>query len=1326
MCGFFLMPVTYSQSESSQTKELELWDTGTPLITSYLPEDYRADPQNWSFAQSDNGIIYTGNSSGVLEYDGNVWRLIKLSNEGVVRSLAKDRQGRIYVGGSKEFGYLKPNKIGKMEFISLLSNLSSEYHDFTDIWSIRIIKDSVYFICGKYIFILRNGKIKIIPASHVFGRDTVFNQKLLILDGKRGLKFLEDDILVDAPGSELIKANPVLLSYDQENLLVLDRFDGGFLFDFNKLTPIKNNNKVILNGKFPYDAIKLHNGNMLVATLGFGVFILDENGKIKTQITKRKGLLSNVIYSAFIDHDENVWLGTANGINIIKTVSPLRMFGEPFNLDEGVFATIIHKNKLYAGCHNGLFSFNLDSISNKEQIFQKSEGAIEIPRSLVASGDDLFVGDLNGIYRLRNNKIVQFIRPNGNTTGYKLIESLIQRHIMYVANDQGHFYKLIKNEGNWNLSDTILNVNDRIHHLLEDDKGAVWLATNADGIYKIEGLDKSAQCQSKPNFNIVHYDIQKGLPELFENSIAFFNGTIYSGTSQGLYKFNEVSDTFIPDTLLNAYYSKRNYSCGLISSGSDGSLWIPTFSNYENRIFKLSGKAAIKELSSFRRANLNQVLNINPGSSSITYLSTPNGIVVHKSKMEQIKRVIPRVNIRNITVNKDSTIFAGRTDSGNIDHELRYELNDLRIQYAMASFDDVARNQYQSQLLGYDKDWSSWKNETQKDYTNIPEGDYTFKVRAKNIFGEISNEDSYSFIILPPWYRTWFAYFFYIVMGMLVVWLFTRWRSHQLRSENLALEALVDERTKEISQKNKLLQHQAVKLKEMDTMKTRLFANISHEFRTPLTLIKGPIEKLEEAQENKISTLNIKMIRRNSNRLLNLVNQLLDLSKLDSGKLNLNKAEGDVFKCIRAAASAYSSHAVSRQMDYQIKIPSDLLWAEFDRDKLEKIVYNLLSNAFKFTSDEGRVIIDAAFHSGRLGLKISDTGSGIPAEKLPYIFDRFFQVDDSYTKEKAGSGIGLALTKELVELLGGNIYVESEKGRGTLFLVVIPLEEIQAGHMKVSVDRPIATVGNVLDQPLQKKSGEKEIKVLVIEDNNDMRHFIKEQLEESYEVLEAINGKAGLKAAQKWNPELIITDLMMPQMDGITLCKKLKTNLTTSHIPVVMLTAKAGIENKLEGLETGADDYLIKPFNARELQLRCKNLIEQRQNLRELFSKNISLNPGEITVNSLDEKFLHQVLSFLEEHYHDSSFGVPEMQKGLGMSKTYLHKKIKALTNHPPGELLRNFRLKRAAQLLVQKGDNISQTAYDVGFNSLSYFTRCFKEYYGIAPTAYIQKHKLK
>ena len=399
-----------------------------------------------------------------------------------------------------------------------------------------------------------------------------------------------------------------------------------------------------------------------------------------------------------------------------------------------------------------------------------------------------------------------------------------------------------------------------------------------------------------------------------------------------------------------------------------------------------------------------------------------------------------------------------------------------------------------------------------------------------------------------------------------------------------------------------------------------------------------------------------------------------------------------------------------------------MLWASFDRDKLENIVYNLLGNAFKFSENGSEISFEADYYSNNLQIKVSDTGLGIPKERLPFIFDRFYQVDNSATKEKEGSGIGLSLSKDLIDLMGGTITVSSVENKGTFFTVMIPLQEIKTRSIKVELVKNSKEMHPTIANTYEPNPGDHRDlpRILLIEDNSDMRQFIKGQLIGTYRVVEAVNGEVGLQCALKVSPDLIVTDLMMPRMDGIELCRKLKTDLHTSHIPVIMLTAKAGRENKIEGLEIGADDYLTKPFDGKELLVRIRNLIEQRKYLRELFSnKDIGIDPKKVTVTSVDQKFLEEVLALLEDKFSESDFGVVEMQVALVMSKTQLHRKIKALTNESPGELLRNFRLKRAAQLLRQKVDNVTQIAYMVGFNNLSYFAKCFKRLYGVPPSDY-------
>ncbi len=511
-------------------------------------------------------------------------------------------------------------------------------------------------------------------------------------------------------------------------------------------------------------------------------------------------------------------------------------------------------------------------------------------------------------------------------------------------------------------------------------------------------------------------------------------------------------------------------------------------------------------------------------------------------------------------------------------------------------------------------------------------------------------------------------------------------------------------------------------LQALNEVKSNFFANISHEFRTPLTLIKGPIEHLEQNPDERLNPEDVTMIRRNANKVLGLVNQLLDLSRIDQGKLQLKPTEGDIYKCLRAATTSFNSHAAQRNMDYLVEIPNGTFWAAFDRNKLEKIVYNLLSNAFKFTENGEKVAFEAKYIDEKLEMQVSDSGKGISEAKLPFIFDRFYQIDGAYTKEREGSGIGLSLTKELVELMDGTITVSSEEGKGTFFTVQIPLEKIKTLEKSTSEEEwkyeKQRTTPTTFE--LQKSDVRKIPKILLVEDNEDMRHFITSQLVTEYRVIVANNGEEGLKRALADAPDLILSDLMMPKMDGIELCKELKTNLETSHIPVILLTARAGEANKIEGLEIGADDYLTKPFDAKELFVRVKNLIQRQRRLKEYIRKHqLMFDPSKIEATSLDRRFLEQLLDLLEKEHSNAGFGVPQMQDVMALSKAQLHRKVKALTNESPGELLRNFRLKRAAHLLSKKADSVTQIAYQVGFNNLSYFAKCFKELYGVPPSSY-------
>jgi DNA-binding response OmpR family regulator/anti-sigma regulatory factor (Ser/Thr protein kinase) len=510
-------------------------------------------------------------------------------------------------------------------------------------------------------------------------------------------------------------------------------------------------------------------------------------------------------------------------------------------------------------------------------------------------------------------------------------------------------------------------------------------------------------------------------------------------------------------------------------------------------------------------------------------------------------------------------------------------------------------------------------------------------------------------------------------------------------------------------------------------MKTRFFTNITHEFRTPLSLIIGPTEKL--LLDNKLSVSfqqSLHTVQRNARQLLNLINQLLDLSKLEAGSMPVTEFRGDMIEFINQQLDLIRSMAEDKQI-YLRREPNDLSGDYlFDAAKWERILSNLLTNAIKFTPAKGTVSLSLQSSSeGWMELTVRDTGIGIPADKLPSVFNRFYQADDSKTRSNSGTGIGLALVKELTELLGGNIQISSEIEKGTRVSVSLPAKKVETSPVTIVPEYPIREsikAPFLLPNAAFTEISSSKPLILIVEDHDELRAFIKESLSSEFSVLTASNGKEGLEIARQELPDIVISDLMMPLMDGYELCQHLKTDPTTDHIAVVLLTARSSPEHRIEGFLQGADDYLVKPFNSLELQIRIRNITAHRQKLRAHYTHQLS--HSETGQKTAANPFLEKIESLLEDRLDDSSFGVDELAAGLGMSRRTLYRKLASLINLPASDMIQQYRLKRAAELL-SKGHPVSQTAYQVGFESPQYFAKIFKAFYHITPSEFIQQAKI-
>lgn len=649
---------------------------------------------------------------------------------------------------------------------------------------------------------------------------------------------------------------------------------------------------------------------------------------------------------------------------------------------------------------------------------------------------------------------------------------------------------------------------------------------------------------------------------------------------------------------------------------------------------------------------------------------------------------------------------------------LAHNQNTFAFNIACFDFDNPKGNQLEFQLEPYDPAWRSDLREGQASYFNVPPGEYIFRIRGANSKGIWGKEVvELRVVVHPPWWATWWAYCLYtaFLLGLIFgVYQFLL--------------------------KRRLAEAETLRLQELDTVKTRLYTNITHEFRTPLTVISGMADQVRENPKEWFAE-GLDMIKRNSARLLSLVNQMLDLSKLESGKMSLQLQQGDVVNYLKYLVESFHSFADSKGVQMHFLSDIDALTMDYDPEKLQQIVTNLLSNAVKFTPVGGHVYLDLRVRADEFQttkttaretpppnilIRVRDTGIGIPEEQLPHVFDRFFQADDSLIRQTEGSGIGLALTKELVKLMGGEITVKSQANKGAEFTIVLPIHT----NAEAQVEAPGLTASNpqtstpkpALQKPVNPQPASIHHPVILLaEDNPDVVAYLASCLAGNYHLLVARDGQEAIDIATEQVPDLVITDVMMPYKDGFEVCRNLREDNRTSHVPIVMLTAKADLESKLEGLEHGADAYLAKPFHKEELLMRIRKLLERRQQLQQYYLGLAGIagagTPKDIpAIPETEHQFVLNVRAIVEAHLDDGSFDVEQLCRKMAMSHSQLHRKLSALTGFPATKFIRYVRLNKAKELLQNPALSITAVAFDTGFNDPSYFGRVFKQEFGMTP----------
>jgi signal transduction histidine kinase/ligand-binding sensor domain-containing protein/DNA-binding response OmpR family regulator len=980
------------------------------------------------------------------------------------------------------------------------------------------------------------------------------------------------------------------------------------------------------------------------------------------------------------DEKGNVWIGTNGGglIYFDRSKNTFRQYthnpNDPNSLSTNIIVSLCydHEHKLWIGTYFG----GLNCFDGKRFIRYKNDPAD--PQSISDnsiweifedSNHNLFVGTLTkglDVFDASRRKIANYSTAVPNTLRTNYVPAVTEDKEGNIWIGTGYGIEVIDKktkEFNRYLSD--LNTSGLSHNsilsIVQDSRGLIWIGTHGGLNYYDSGKGRFHA------FTTTH-----GLPH---NSVLTISedktGKLWLGTPNGI---SSVNLSFEKDSL------------------------IAQFTNYDH-LDGLQGK----------QFNENAVLKMKSGE---LVFGGANGFNIFNPSQIPLNRTVPPVVLTSLEIlnqpvttgeNSEGRTILDKAIAFSESIELKHTDNVFSIEFSSLSYNHPEKSKYKFKLEGFDKNWITRSADQRKvTYTNLDPGEYVFRVIASNNDG-VWNEKGTSLriVVHPPFYRTTYAMVLYFCLILAALFV-TRKLIQQRERMKYAIE---QER------------QEAQRMHELDMMKIKFFTNVSHEFRTPLTLILTPIERILKRPDEPVPPGQFELIYRNAKRLLNLVNQLLDFRKLEVQEIRFNPSEGDIIAFIKDTVFSFSDLSEKKGISLAFSSSVETLETFFDQDKLEKILFNLLSNAFKFTPEGGEVEVTLALMPDQfLQIRVRDTGIGIPEDKKDRIFERFFQTELPRTMVNQGSGIGLSITKEFVKVHGGTITVESSHGKGSCFVVTLPVPEV-VGSKDITEPATAVTEHTDPDETISKSNHLPSI--LLVEDNEDFRFYLKDNLKFHYQIHEARNGKEGWERLLSLLPDLVVSDVMMPEMNGLELCRKIKGDARVSHTPVILLTARNAEEQKVEGFESGAEDYITKPFNFEILQSRVKNLIHQRELFHKDLKHKVDVKASSLQITSLDEKLLKKTLEVVEKKLSDPDFSVEELARDLGMSRVHLYKKLQALTGKSPLEYIRVIRLQHAAQLLEKSQLTVSEIAYKVGFNNPKYFARYFKEEYHMLPSAY-------
>ena len=1299
---------------------------GVPQITNYTPDDYYAEGQNWFVFQDKRGEIYVANSAGVLEFDGIDWKLISLTNNLGAWRIIEDRFGKIYIAGSSEIGYLASDDNCNTVYKSLLPQIPEEFRNFRDVWGLYYYEDKIAAISNDRILIINNGVTNVITKESRISELGCFNDKLYLDIEGEGIYYLENDKLYNAVeiNKNIKRKYRRLIKWSDDTGLLAGRENGLFLLKNDQITPWITDLDVYFPNYVVYHIIPVGDSCFAIASVKNGVFIINKNGEIIRHITTKNGLLSNTVYYLFLDNQNILWAANNKGVSCIEIFSPFMHLNEQNNITGNINTSVIFNHKLYLGGEPYLYCMDWP-ITNDNQLPQATNLELMTGQvyKLNVVDNELFCNHQKGVSVFNEQNEYYTINCPDMCWGFVSFGKY-KKNILVCSNTEASV--LEKKEGKWKVKHKIKGHSAFEKAIGFDYDSNLWTYARNIGVTKLKlTADRDSVINTKIFTHIGSRKLDSSL-ELF-----VINQQVFVCFENKIYAYNSFINDFI-----EVNFAFEGKILQIIDWEEQESLWARTtegilhFQKNNESIYcpDFDGYLDFKYLSKTHQVNsIDDSTLIFMHSTGISYY---NAGQINKSSSE-INARLRQVRL----INNDSIIFGGTFPSNcdvfsDLQEDkdipiLEYQHNSIRFSFATA-FPHVNKEiKFQFKLENFDKKWSKWTNETSKDYTNLSPGSYVFSLKVKSSNQNTSSKADYVFQIMPPWYMSTEAYVLYLILMASVV---------------VLIYWLIIMRIRKKYKKDK------------KDFKIDLITNISHEIKTPLSLILSPLEEIvakdSDTEENRALHM---VMYRNAKRLRQLVSLLLDLRRNEEGNMILKVKQFDIVQFIEDLFITFEYTSKSNNIDYQFNTAYESKFLNFDDQKLEIILTNILSNAFKYTHKGGQISVSIlsnyqtcdyfilnSFVGTKPNLKIGqlsskeyveivieDTGFGISKENITRIFDGVYHSDLKNNLNINSTGLGLAFTEKLILMHRGEILVWSKPNYGSKFVVRIATDKDYYEKSEITDDYSLDIADNLNSNKSDDLSlysdnmYNNRLCIMVVDDEKDMRIYLRKLFEVDYVVIEASNGWEAAKILQHNLPDIIISDIKMPEMDGIELCREIKSNVFTSHIPFLLLTGDNSEKNQFDCFESGANQYVTKPFNPNLLQIRVKKLIENSNKLKkELhfnFNRGVLIDLGTTKMDNL----LVRAAEIINNNLSDPKFNINSLALKLNLSRTSFYKRFKECIEITPNEFIQVIRLEKSKSLLDNQELTISEVAYLVGFNDAKYFSTSFKKHFNYSPRDY-------